>query len=324
MKRNDSTQLELTDFSVETDDFRRDVVAGLRGQRKTLPSKYLYDKRGSELFDAICEAKDYYPTRTEIGIMKRSAPEMARAIGPGAVVIEYGSGSSLKTPLLLEPLEKPAAYVPVDISREHLVEAAERISERFHDLPIMPVCADFTRPFDLPEALDAKAPRTAYFPGSTIGNFTPTQAQELLRYMFDETNGGSVLLGVDLKKDVDVLERAYDDSEGVTAEFNINLLEHINRELGADFDLDAFEHRAVFNEELSRVEMHLVSKKRQAVTIGDETFSFEPDETIHTENSHKYTPEKFAELAKPAGWKVARIWTDDKNYFSIQLLVADD
>ncbi len=322
MTFQDDTQLELTDFSVETDVFRREVVAGLRGDQKTLPSKYLYDKRGSELFDAICEAKDYYPTRTEIGIMEENAEEMAEAIGPGTVVIEYGSGSSMKTPLLLEPLEAPSSYVPVDISREHLVEAAERISERFQDLPILPVCADFTRPFDLPEAMDSNAPRTAYFPGSTIGNFTPEQAQELLKNMYDETNGGRVLLGVDLKKDVAVLERAYDDSEGVTAAFNVNLLEHINRELDADFDLGAFEHRAVFNEAHSRIEMHLVSTMRQVVTIGGETFSFDKGETIHTENSHKYSPERFAELAGPAGWDVEQIWTDDKDYFSIQLLVA--
>ncbi|HPF40337.1 MAG TPA: L-histidine N(alpha)-methyltransferase [Phycisphaerae bacterium] len=323
MVKNNGNQLELTDFSVETEVFRRDVIAGLSADRKTLPSKYLYDKRGSELFDAICEAKDYYPTRTEVGIMRRNAAEMADAIGAGAVVIEYGSGSSMKTPLLLEPLEKPAAYVPVDISREHLVEAAERISARFQDLPIMPVCADFTRPFELPEALDSDAPRMAYFPGSTIGNFTPTQARSLLQNMYDETNGGSALLGVDLKKDVAVLERAYDDSEGVTAEFNINLLEHINRELNADFDLETFEHRAVFNEELSRVEMHLVSRVRQVVTIGGTSFSFDAGETIHTENSHKYTPTSFARLAASAGWKVDRIWTDDRDYFSIQLLVAD-
>lgn len=320
---DDNTQLELTDFSVEMDVFRREVKAGLKNKQKTLPSKYLYDKRGSELFDAICEAKDYYPTRTEIGIMKRNAPEMANAIGRGAVVIEYGSGSSLKTPLLLEALEAPAAYVPVDISREHLVEAAERISDRFDDLPVMPVCADFTRPFELPETLDAEAPRTAYFPGSTIGNFTPDQAQTLLKNMYDETGGGSVLLGVDLKKDVDILKRAYDDSEGVTAAFNLNLLEHINRELGADFDLGAFKHCAVFNEAKSRIEMHLVSLKRQVVIIDGETFSFEEGETIHTENSHKYTPEKFAELAKPAGWRVKQVWTDDREYFSIQLLVGD-
>lgn len=321
---SDESQLELTDFSVETNVFRREVVAGLRGKQKTLPSKYLYDKRGSEIFDAICDAKDYYPTRTEIGIMKSSAPEMAQAIGPGVAVIEYGSGSSLKTPLLLEPLENPTAYIPVEISREHLVEAAERINVQFPELPVLPVCADFTRPFDLPEGLDPNAPRMAYFPGSTIGNFTPEQATDLLKNMYDETDGGSVLLGVDLEKDVAVLERAYDDSEGVTAAFNINLLEHINRELGGDFDLDAFEHRAVFNEEFKRIEMHLVSKKEQEIAIGDETFSFKAGETIHTENSHKYTPERFAQLANRAGWTVKKYWTDDKGYFSIQLLVGDN
>jgi len=316
-------QIDSPDALSDGELFRQDVLAGLTSVRKTLPCKYLYDKRGSELFDRICDASDYYPTRTEIGIMRRSAAEMAEVIGPRAVVIEYGSGSSMKTPLLLERLENPSAYVPVDISGEHLAEAAERIAAQFPNLDVYPVCADFTRPFDLPEEIDAEANRTAYFPGSTIGNLTPDQASSLLKNMYAETNGGSVLLGVDLKKDRAVLERAYDDDEGVTAAFNMNLLVRINRELGADFDSGAFEHRAVFNESLHRVEMHLVSLKRQAVTIGDVTFSFDAEETIHTENSHKYSLERFADIAGTAGWRVERVWTDDRRLFSVQFLTAN-
>lgn len=324
MTQTPDMDVTVLDYSAERGVFRRDVIDGLSRPSKSLPCKYLYDKRGSELFDRICELDAYYPTRTEISIMEAFGAEMADAIGPGALIIEYGSGSSLKTPLLLMCLEAPAGYIPVDISGEHLEEAAHRINDRFPALKVMPVCADFTHPFDLPPEADDAAQRVVYFPGSTIGNLTRGAARDMLRAMYVETNGGKVLIGVDLEKDPRILERAYDDEEGVTAEFNYNLLRRLNRELDADFDLDAFGYDATWNPDAARVEMHLVSRRRQDVSIGDDTVSFERDELIHTENSHKYSPARFAALAESAGWRVERVWTDPRRLFSVQLLVAAD
>lgn len=314
----------VLDFSAERDEFRRDVIDGLSREKKSLPCKYLYDKRGSEIFDKICELDAYYPTRTEISIMEASGAEMADAIGPNALIIEYGSGSSLKTPLLLKQLHEPAGYVPVDISGEHLEEAANRINAQFPSLKVMPVCADFTQPFDLPPEADQNAPRVVYFPGSTIGNLTRDAARDLLRTMYTETDGGKVLIGVDLEKESKILERAYDDEEGVTAAFNYNLLRRMNRELDADFDLDAFDYEATYNADAARVEMHLVSRQKQEVSIGDKSVAFEPNELIHTENSHKYSPARFAALVGTAGWRVEKVWTDPRKLFSVQLLVAAD
>ena len=318
------SDVTVLDLSTERGVFRRDVLDGLSRKEKSLPCKYLYDKRGSELFDEICNLDEYYPTRTEISIMNSSGSEMADAIGPNALIIEYGSGSSLKTPLLLKCLHDPAGYIPVDISGEHLEEAANRINEQFPSLKVMPVCADFTKPFELPKEADATAARVVYFPGSTIGNLSRDAAVDLLRAMYVETDGGKVLIGVDLEKDPDILERAYDDRDGVTAEFNYNLLRRLNRELDADFDVDAFDYDATYNEDAARIEMHLVSRRKQDVSIGNKTVSFEPDELIHTENSHKYSPERFAALAEQAGWRVERVWTDPRKLFSVQLLTAAD
>lgn len=315
------SDLELIDQAPARSQLLEEALEGLSAPRKTLPCKYLYDERGSALFDQICELDEYYPTRTELAIMQAHGAEMDEALGTGCLLVEYGSGSSLKTRILLDHLEDPAGYVPVDISREHLLRSAEAISARHPELEVLPVCADFTEPFDVPEPRAGADHVAAYFPGSTIGNFTPVEARALLCQIAEQCGaGGGLLIGVDLRKDRSVLEAAYNDSEGVTAEFNLNLLRRLNRELGADFQLDAFEHRAHWNPDLGRVEMHLVSQEPQTVQIDGERVEFADGETIHTENSHKYSLDGFSELAAEAGFSVARVWTDANQLFSVQHL----
>jgi dimethylhistidine N-methyltransferase len=311
----------LRDFEPEEKRVRDDVIAGLTASPRSLPCKYFYDQRGSELFERICELDEYYPTRTEIGIMQESAAEMADALGPRVALVEYGSGSSTKTRILLEALDDPVAYVPVDISREPLVSSANSLDRRHAELEVLPVCADFTQAFTLPEPRRRPSRRIVYFPGSTIGNFEAVEVVAFLASIRSlvEPDGG-LLIGVDLLKDAAILRAAYDDREGVTAAFNKNLLVRINRELGGDFALDRFEHRAVFNEELGRVEMHLVSTAAQTVTVCGESFAFEAGESIHSESSHKFTLEGFAELAAEAGLVVRRVWTDARRLFSVQHL----
>jgi dimethylhistidine N-methyltransferase len=299
--------------------FREDVLAGLAKPRKELPCKYLYDARGSQLFDAICELPEYYPTRTEVAILREHAHEMADALGRGCLVIEYGSGSSAKTPLLLERLRDPAGYVPVDISRDHLFASAAAVARRFPGLQVRPVWADFTGPFEVPD-LPAER-RCVFFPGSTIGNFGPSEATALLRGMADHCGrGGAVLIGVDLRKAREILEPAYDDEAGVTAEFNRNLLRRINRELGADFNVDQFDHRAPFNDQDGRIEMYLVSRRPQSVRVGGNTFRFARGESICTEHSYKYTRDAFREMALEAGLEVRQVWVDEQELFSVQYL----
>lgn len=301
--------------------FRADVLAGLAGSPKTLPCKYLYDDRGSRLFDRICDLPEYYPTRTELGILRRHAGDMAADLGDGCLVVEYGSGSSFKTPLLLERLRHPAGYVPVDISREPLLASAAAIGRRFPGLEVLPVWADFTADFAVPATRRAPRRRAVFFPGSTIGNFGPPEAISLMEGIAARCGpGGGFLVGVDLRKSKAILEPAYDDAAGVTAAFNRNLLARINRELGADFDPTAFDHRAVFNETHSRVEMHLVSRRRQTVHIDNVAVRFAAGESICTEHSHKYTPAAFRDLARAAGLVVRRVWTDDARLFSVQYL----
>jgi dimethylhistidine N-methyltransferase len=312
--------LELCDLAPKRGDFLADVLAGLLGPRKTLPCKYFYDEEGSALFERICELDEYYPTRTELGILRRHGGEMAAALGPRCLLVEYGSGSSTKTRLLLERLDDPAAYVPVDISREHLLRSAEALCARHPHLPVIPVCADFTQPFELPPVPRA-ARRAAFFPGSTIGNFGPAEARKFLAQIAEQCGrGGVLLIGVDLRKSPAILEPAYDDALGVTAEFNRNLLRRINRELGADFDLAGFDHRALWNAVDGRVEMHLVSRREQAVQLGGCRIRFARGESIHTESSHKYELAGFAALARSAGFEVERVWTDPARLFSVQLL----
>jgi dimethylhistidine N-methyltransferase len=316
-----ASSLPLLDLCPETDTFRDEVLAGLRATPKRIPSKFLYDRRGSRLFDAITELDAYYPTRTEMSIMERSVGAMTRAMGAGVLLVEYGSGSSLKTRILLDHLEAPSGYVPVDISRAHLVEAAEAIAEAYPGMPVRPVCADYTAAFTVPDVGRMVARRVAYYPGSTIGNFRPPEAEAFLARVAEVVRpGGGLLIGVDLRKDPDVLRRAYDDPEGVTARFNLNLLRRLNRELGADFNLGAFHHEARWDDDAGCIEMHLVSETEQTVTVGGEAFDFEEGETIHTEYSYKYTLDGFAERAARAGWRVDAVWTDERDYFSVQFL----
>jgi len=315
------SDLDLVDQAPARSQLLEEALAGLSAPKKTLPCKYFYDERGSALFDRICELDEYYPTRTELSIMEDHGAEMGDALGTGCRLIEYGSGSSLKTRILLDHLEEPAAYIPVDISREHLMRSAEAISQRHPEFEVLPVCADFTQPFDVPVSKEGADHTAAYFPGSTIGNFAPPEARDLLGQIATQCgDGDGLLIGVDLRKDRSVLEAAYNDAEGVTAAFNLNLLRRLNRELGADFRLDAFEHRAHWNEHLGRVEMHLVSQEKQVVQIDGQRIHFAVGETIHTENSHKYGLEEFAELAAEAGFSVARVWTDEPELFSVQHL----
>jgi L-histidine Nalpha-methyltransferase len=296
-----------------------EIIEGLRQDEKMISPKYFYDERGSQLFEEITALPEYYPTETELGILRDNVDEIARLVGPQASLIEFGSGSSLKTRVLLENLHDLAAYVPVDISEELLLESAALLREDFPDIDILPVAADFTRPFALPQPAIMPVKNIVYFPGSTIGNFTNEDALELLRVMHGEAGeGGALLIGVDLQKDPDIIERAYNDSAGVTAEFNLNVLRHLNREFGADFKLDAFSHSAEYNPEEGRVELRLVSSEQQDVSVGDEAFTIEEDEAILTEYSHKYTLESFARMAGRAGFDVDRVWTDAERLFSVQ------
>lgn len=302
-------------------EFRDEVIHGLRLRQKRLPSKYFYDPRGSELFDRICEQPEYYLTRTEIGILETRVEEMARHIGPRAMVVEPGSGSGTKTRLLLEALEDPVAYVPVEIAREHLMNAVQALQQSWPEIEILPVCADFTANFGVPAAGREPARTAVYFPGSTIGNFDGDDALALMVNMREVAGpGGALLVGVDLRKERDVLEAAYNDAAGVTAAFNLNLLKRINDELGADFGLDGFRHRAVWNGPKGRIEMHLVSERAQQVRLGTLRFAFRAGEHILTEYSYKYTLDGFAALARRAGFRVAQVWVDPQKLFSVQYL----
>lgn len=318
-----ASSIDLTDLEPTAADMTALVVEGLSKPQKTLPTAFLYDEAGSELFDAITDLPEYYPTRTELSIMSESLPEMAKAVGPQALVIEYGSGTGSKTRRLLSALEDPVGYVPVEISREFLMTSAATLQAEFEGLEVLPVCADFTEPFDVPEPSKPARRRALYFPGSTIGNFRPEFATRLLRQMRDEVGkGGCALIGVDLVKDVAVLEAAYNDSAGVTAKFNLNMLSRANAELGADFDVTAFRHHAVWVESRGTIEMRLYARRPTAMTLSGKRFTFEAGEYIHTEDSHKYSLEGFAKLANTSGFDVAQVWTDDANYFSVHYLVA--
>lgn len=296
----------------------REIWAGLSGAPKTLPPKLFYDAEGCRLFDRICELDEYYPTRTELSIMDRSLPEMAAAIGPQALIVEYGSGSGLKTRRLLAALDRPVGYAPVEIAPEFLAAATEKLAEEFPALEILPVCADFTRPFVVPRPKRSPKKTVIYFPGSTLGNFAPQEAKRLLANMAEEAGpGGGLLLGLDCVKAVDVLERAYDDGEGVTAQFNLNLLRRLNREFDADFDLSAFRHRAIYDSERDRIEMHLASRRDQQVSVAGRRFSLRRGETICTEHSHKFRPLDFAKRAAGIGWDLKRLWQDDRRWFAV-------
>jgi len=297
-----------------------EIVAGLNLPQKMISPKYFYDERGSKLFEQICELPEYYPTRTEIGIMESCMNEIAREIGRHVSVIEYGIGSGLKTRILLENLDDPVAFIPIDISPEHLAESCQNLAARFPHIEILSVAADFTRPVPIPVPGRTPARNLVYFPGSTIGNFEPEAALELLNVMHQEAGpGGALLIGVDLKKDPQMIENAYNDSAGVTAEFNLNVLQRLNREYGSDFVLDAFRHTATYNESSGRIEMYLVSQCDQLVTFEEHRFTFTEGEKIITEYCHKFSLEGFRELATVAGFRHVNTWLDANRWFSIQL-----
>jgi dimethylhistidine N-methyltransferase len=312
-----------SDRAPADESFRAAVIAGLLRPHKELPCKFFYDARGSQLFEQICELEDYYLTRTELAIMHRHAREMAARLGEHCLLIEYGSGSSIKTRLLLNHLREAAAYVPIDISREHLARTARALSRRYPNVDVQPLWTDFTTDFELPPVARPAARRVVYFPGSTIGNFEPDAAVVLLRRIARLCGpGGGLLLGADLKKDAAIIERAYNDRAGVTAAFNINLLVRINRELGADFQSDAFRHQAFYNQEQGRIEMHLVSEGAQVVHIDGREFAFAQGESIRTEYSYKYSLQDVRDLARPAGLEVKKVWTDEERLFSVQYLTV--
>jgi dimethylhistidine N-methyltransferase len=307
---------------IENAGFREDVLRGLSGPRRSVPSLWLYDDRGSELFEDITRLEEYYPTRTEAGILRESAKAIGAFVGPGAIIVEYGAGAAVKTALLVTALDGPAEYLAVDVAGDFLRSSVARLGVQFPDLKIGLRVADFTRDFELPDALGA-APRLGFFPGSTFGNLAEDEAVALLRRMRRQLGeGGRAIIGIDLRKGLDRLLPAYDDEDGVTAAFNLNLLERMNRELGADFQPDAFHHEARWNPDESAVEMHIVSLRAQTVTIAGLDFDFRSGDTIHTESSRKYDAESFARLAQLGGWRVAESWTDAERLFAVFGLVA--
>ncbi|MBO0736152.1 MAG: L-histidine N(alpha)-methyltransferase [Alphaproteobacteria bacterium] len=314
---NDS-RFAFYDLAPGEENFRDAVLCGLDRARKAIPCKFFYDTRGSWLFEEICRLPEYYPTRTEIAILKEYSGDIAARIGPHGRLIEFGSGASQKVRILLRALDRPAAYVPVDISREHLRSAATGLAEDFPSVPVIAVCADYTRPFALPPLPGARGKRVGFFPGSTIGNFEPDAAVAFLaNYANVLGPGGEMLIGVDLKKDPEILEAAYNDRAGVTAAFNLNLLERINRELDGDLDIDRFEHVAFYNPAEGRVEIYIRSQAEQFAQIAGKRFRFADGELIHTEYSYKYAAAEFRALAAHAGFRPVDTWTDAGELFSV-------
>lgn len=306
--------------NVEWKAFLDDVVAGLSLPSKTLPYKYFYDERGSRLFDQICECEEYYLTRTESTILAEYAKDIGEHLGPDIALVEPGAGSSIKVRLLLPHLASPVAYVPVDISREHLLASCTQLQEIFPQVPVVPVVADYSTPLSLPDMPRAPKKKVIFYPGSTIGNFEPSAAVSFLeRFAHFCGEGGALLIGFDRHKDTGVLEAAYNDSKGVTAKFHLNLLHRIQNELDSDIDPDTFAHSALFNEAKSRIEMKLVSLIEQRIRVGPHVFSFAQGETITTEYSYKRTPESMTELAQQAGFQPKKLWTDENGAFAVML-----
>ncbi len=303
--------------------FAADVLKGLRSTPKTIPPKYFYDAEGCALFERITELPDYYLTRCELGILRDNAAAIARLIPAGAALVEFGSGSSRKTRILLEAVPSIAAYVPVDICGAMLQQEAAELRKEFPQLAISPLDADFTKPFDLPAG--TPEPRVGFFPGSTIGNFEPHEATTFLRHAAKILGPRAILIvGVDLVKTPEIINAAYNDAAGITKAFNLNLLVRINRELDGEFKLESFEHHAFYNRERNRIEMHLASSKRQKVKVAGETIDFRAGETIHTENSYKYSADSFCALARGSGWAPLAAWTDPDRYFCVQALTLKD
>ncbi|MCH8029771.1 MAG: L-histidine N(alpha)-methyltransferase [Candidatus Dadabacteria bacterium] len=308
--------------SPEQESYLREVLSGLKKPQKTLPCKLFYDEEGSALFDQICDLEEYYLTRTEIGIIENNLDEISSLIGQDCLLIEFGSGSSLKIRLLLDRLKNISAYVPIDISLNHLIKSTEALSIDYESLKIRPVCADYSQPFELPPLDVTWSKKVVFYPGSTIGNFTPEQALKFLgRIAGLVGKDGSLLIGVDLKKDTETLEAAYNDKDGLTSEFNLNILRRLNRELGANFQISLWKHQAFYNKEHGRVEMHLVSLKDQSVKMNNNKIFFKTDEDILTEYSYKYGIEEFEEMVSPI-FDVQHVWTDKEKKFSVQYLTV--
>ncbi|MBT3992379.1 MAG: L-histidine N(alpha)-methyltransferase [Rhodospirillaceae bacterium] len=314
----------FVDLQPETDDFLGEALAGLALPQKSIPPKFFYDAAGSKIFDQICEAPEYYVTRTEIALMEDIQAELNALVAPGSIAVEYGCGSSLKIRALLSALPDPAEYLAIDISRTHLINTVKEIAADYPNIRVGAICADFSDALEWPEQASLEnAPRLAFFPGSTIGNQTPEEAVQFLarvRHMVGDE--GYLLIGVDLKKDVDILNRAYNDAAGYTANFNLNLLHRMKRELGAQLDVSNFAHDAFYNEAAGRIEMHLISQRDQSVELGGQSFSFKKGESIHTENSYKYSIADFEDLARQSGFEALKSWTDADNLFSIHYMRA--
>jgi len=297
----------------------QEVVDGLNNQQKTLPSKYFYDEKGSQIFDEITRLDEYYPTRNERKILNDNVEEIAEHLGKKVLLIEPGSGSSSKTRILLSNMENICGYIPIDISGEYLNKVAEQLRKEYSDISILPLAADYTKPFELPENRpDGR--KVLFYPGSTIGNFNLEKVEQFLRVIHNLVGKeGALLIGVDLKKEIKVLEAAYNDARGITALFNKNILTHLNREIGTNFNPELFNHQSIWNEDKGRIEMHLFVRKEHSLNINGDTISFEKGESIHTENSHKYTLDEFAEMV--SDWfEVKKVWMDEQNYFSVQYL----
>lgn len=310
--------LHLAPRDDDDGDFAEAVLTGLSQPQKTIPARFFYDTAGSELFEKITQLPEYYPTRTEVGILERHGVAIAAAVGPGRAVIEFGSGSSAKTPLLLRTVAA-SAYVPIDISAEFLEMAATDLARKLPELPVLPVAADFTRPLKLPASV-VNRPKLGFFPGSTLGNLAPAAAVDLLRAFGDTLGYGAwLVIGLDLRKDATTLEAAYNDAAGVTAAFNINLLHRMNRELDGTIDVAAFAHNAPFNADLGRVEMHLCAVRETSFTVLGRTFTMAAGETIHTENSYKWTLDEARLMARAAEWVPVNAWTDDAARFAVHL-----
>ena len=317
---NRPTVASFSDAHPDRESFLSETLTGLGAAPKTLPCKYFYDERGSELFRRICELPEYYLTRAETALLGDIAGQAAEIIGDGAWIIEFGTGSSDKIGILLAALDRPAGFVAVDLARGALRGVTETLARDFPNLAVHAVCADFTEPFELP-AMAGAGRRVVFFPGSSLGNFDHEQSVSFMATAARLAGpGGGMLIGIDLKKDEAILTAAYDDTQGVTAEFNLNLLRRLNRECGTDFDLDAFSHRAFYNANAGRIEMHLVSLRAQTVSLGGQTIAFAEGETIHTENSYKYSIPEFQDLARRAGFEPLRAWTDAERLFSLHYL----
>ncbi len=310
-----SDKFEFIDASIESEDAITQLIAGLRQAQKTIAPKFFYDEVGSDLFTRITKTEEYYPTRTEIGLLARYGNDIARCIGERSLLLEYGSGSSEKIRILLDSL-KPLIYAPLDISRDYLEDSALAISQDYPWLQVIATCVDYTRDFEL--SFDLLEHTVGFFPGSSIGNFDRDLAREFLMRVREQLGStGGLLIGVDLKKDRETLERAYNDATGVTEAFNLNVLTHINREYGSDFDVDSFQHLANYNSELGCIQMFLKSTREQIVTLGSEKFSLARGELIHTENSFKYSEEEFLQMAQRAGFENNRVWRDENNWFAV-------